>query len=202
MPRAKKVVSKEVPEKVVSKQQVLINRATELGVKLVGDETNEDIRILIEDAEAKAEAGLNPAGEPINPESKGSEDEEDNEPIDILLVQSVDAPIIGARFIRQYSLEIHGENYKDLAAEFCGKKPSGARGVYKPVPASLIGDLAVMFREKKDYDLHLDKQDPNAPIIDKEVRFSASEKNEAVRFGTQKFDSTVVVARPKKIRKE
>lgn len=126
--------------------------------------------------------------------------EDDNEPIDVVIVKDNDAPITGAIFVRQYSQEVHGDDYKALAEEFCTKKPKGFgqnNCIYKALPSSIVGDVEVRYREKKDYDLHIDKQDPNAPVIDKVQRFSKDEKPEAVRFGSQKYDSTVVVSRPR-----
>lgn len=170
-----------------TKIENLVKKATALGVQLTGKEKITELEILIEDAENKNK-------QPSDVEEKREED--DLEPVDIVLVKDADAPLIGARYIRQYSQEVHGDDFKALAAEFCQKKLRV--GIYKAVKASLIGYVEVLYREKLDADKHLDKQDPNAPIVDKTKRYGVDDKVEAVRFGTQKSDSTVIVARPKK----
>lgn len=104
----------------------------------------------------------------------------------------------GLIYVRQYSQEVHGDDFEALADEFCTKIPRGGKLVYIKVPAEKIGNVEVRFREKLDYDLHQDKQDPNAPIVDKVKVFS--DKPEAVRLGSQKIASTVVVSK-KKVKK-
>lgn len=126
--------------------------------------------------------------------------EDNREPIDIVVVRNDEAPITGALYIRQYSYEVHGPEYRELAAQFCTKVPKGRIGMYKAVLAHKIGDVEVVYREKKDADLSIDKQDPNAPVIDKVVRYSPQDKDEAVRFGSQKYDSSVIVSKPRPAR--
>lgn len=140
--------------------------------------------------------------EEITTEDEESEEEEteeesgnDEEAIDILKVKDPsDKKYEDKIFVRQYSLEAHGDDYKALADEFCTKTPKGG-GVYIQVPASKIHKVEVRFREKLDADKHIDKQDPNAPVVDKTLLFS--DKVEALRVASQKRDSTVVVSRKK-----
>lgn len=121
--------------------------------------------------------------------------ESDSEPIDVIISNDDNKNYQGKIYVRQYSLEVHGDDYKALAEEFCKNKPKV--GVYIAVPSSQIQAVEVRYREKLDYELHLDKQDPNAPIVDKIKRYEEEDKAEAVRFASQKRDSTVVVSRKK-----
>lgn len=151
------------------------------------EEVLEEEETTTEDEESEEEA----------PEEEESEDSDsDEEAIDILKVKDPsDKKYEDKIYVRQYSLEQHGDDYKALATEFCTKTPKGG-GVYIQVPASkLPNKLEVRFREKKDADLHIDKQDPNAPVVDKVLVFS--DKIEALRVASQKRDSTVVVSRKK-----
>ncbi len=171
---------------MASKKEILIEKANGLGIELSGKETSLQLQELIESAEGGIEA------------DKEAHEEGEHESVDIILVKDDEAPLVGAIYVRQYSFAVHGENYKDLAAEFCTTKPSGfIKGIYKAVPASQISDVEVRYRESENFGVHPDKQKVNAQILDKVARFGADEKPEAVRLGTQKFDSTVVVSRPK-----
>lgn len=118
------------------------------------------------------------------------------ESVDIIIVKDTSVKdYTGAIFVRQYSRSVHGDDFEALADEFCTKSPKGSGKVYVKVPSENIGRVEVRYREKADYELHLDKQDPNAPIEDKVRMFD--NKAEAVRFGSQKIQSTVVVSRNK-----
>lgn len=143
---------------------------------------------------------LTPSEEEKNPKMVNVEETEeeegvDNGPIDIIITKDPKGSLIDRIYVRQYSLEVHGKDYKNLANEFCAKRPRGNRGTYLAVPSSNIGKVEVRFREKRDADLHIDKQDPNAPIVDKVVVFD--DKEEAIKLGSSKFDSTIVVSRRK-----
>lgn len=143
---------------------------------------------------------LTPSEEEKNPkvvdvDETEEEEEVDNDPIDIIITNDPKGTLIDRIYVRQYSLEVHGKDYKNLARDFCSKRPKGNRGTYLAVSASNIGKLEVRFREKRDADLHIDKQDPNEPIVDKVVVFD--NKEEAVRLGAKKYDSTVIVSRNK-----
>jgi hypothetical protein len=146
--------------------------------------------------------------EPIVPTPDETEEIEETEEvsekegpaIDILIAKDPNVTNYESMiFVRQYSRKAHGSDYKELAAEFCTKRPTGGRGIYIQVPSNKIGNVEVRFREKLDYDTHIDKQDPNAPIVDKVKVFE--NKEEAVRFGSIKNQSTVVVSRVKKAKK-
>lgn len=129
-----------------------------------------------------------------DPEEKKETPKESDDSVDIIIVNDPSIKdYTGAIFVRQYTREMHGDNFEELADMFCTKKPR--RGIYIKVHPTKIGNLEVRYREKLDYDKKLDDQDPNAPIVDKTKVFT--NKEEAVRFGTQKYQSTVVVSRVK-----
>lgn len=124
-----------------------------------------------------------------------NEEESKIDSVDILKLRDVNTKdYTGAIFIRQYSRRVHGDDFEALADEFCTKSPKNNM-VYVKVPTEKIGKVEVRYREKADYEKHLDDQDPNAPMEDKVRIFD--NKEEAVRFGSQKIQSTVVVSRNK-----
>ena len=128
-------------------------------------------------------------------DSKESDDAK-NESFDILRVKDPNIKdYVGAIFVRQYSRSVHGDDFEALADEFCTKDPKAKGMVYVKIPTENIGKVEVRYREKADYEKHPDQQDPNAPMEDKVRVFD--NKAEAVRFGTQKIQSTVVVSRSK-----
>jgi len=130
-----------------------------------------------------------------NPDPIVHEPVEDREPIDIIITTDPNLPYTDKIWIRQYSYEVHGPKYKELATEFCTKKPRGKVGFYFQVPSSKIKVVEVRYREKQDADLHLDKQNPNAPIVEKV--FVTDDKEKAAVLGRAKFDATVTVGRKK-----
>ncbi len=166
MPKAKSVIEKT-------------NKKAEEEVNETADETEET-----EEADVRVE----------DPEEV-DEEETDEKSLDIVIVNEPGEPLEHKIFVRQYSHAVHGKNYKKLAAEFCTKKPKGKKGIYLAVPSEKIAKVEVRYREKKDADLHLDKQDPNAPVVDKTQVFN--DKEEAVAFGASKYDATVIVSRQK-----
>jgi hypothetical protein len=117
-----------------------------------------------------------------------------NKAVDVIIVSDSSVKTyIGCIYVRQYSEKQHGKDFEALADEFCTKSPK--KGMYLKVKERAIGKVEVRYREKADYELHIDKQDPNAPMEDKVKVFD--DKNEAVRFGSQKINSTVVVSKVK-----
>lgn len=99
----------------------------------------------------------------------------------------------GDVYVRQYSQEVHGDDFKAMAEEFCAKTPKNSKHPYTMVPAGQIKAVEVRYREKADADLHLDKQKPDAPFIDKSRRFE--DKSAALSFAVGKHESTVVVSK-------
>ena len=143
--------------------------------------------------------------EVIVPTAEGAEDEEDVgseeqeesiDSVDIILSVKDHNVFTDKIFVRTYSRKAHGDDFEKLADEFCTKKPMGKKGIYVKVPADKIPVVEVRYREKEDAEKHIDHQNPNAPIVDKVKVFT--DKPAAVRFGSQKYDSTVVVSRRKK----
>lgn len=102
---------------------------------------------------------------------------------------SVDIIAHGNIYIRTYSLDIHGEDFEDLVAEFLGKHPKATA-----VDSESIQSVIVKYREKEDAEKPLDKQNPDLPFVDKERIFE--DKEEALAFNIAK-KGTIVVKRVK-----
>lgn len=105
--------------------------------------------------------------------------------------------VVGDHYIRQYSQAVHGDNFMDLAREFCTKKPSvGGKGSeYKMVPVHEIKEVEVRYREKEDAEKKLDEQKPDSPMVDKVRKFG--DKDEALAFRNSKTGASVVVSKKK-----
>jgi hypothetical protein len=112
-----------------------------------------------------------------------------------IVIMGKDGNLPGSIYIRQYSKAVHGKDFQALADEFCSKQPKrgGKLIAYTQVDASKIAKVEVRYREKEDAEKHIDKQDPDAPMVDKVKAFA--DKPEAVRFASTKRASTVVVSR-------
>lgn len=109
--------------------------------------------------------------------------------------ESVSIDVVnGNLYVRTYSKEVHGDEFMDLAKQFCQKKPQG-RGAYSLVPSESIKKVEVRYREKADAELPLDKQKPDAPMEDKVRVFD--DKDKALSFRVSKFGSTVVISKKK-----
>ena len=100
----------------------------------------------------------------------------------------------GEQWIRQYSLELHGEDFKQLAEQFIQQSTKGTP--YTMVPAHTVTHVEVRFREKEDGDKPIDKQKPDSPMVDKQVQFT--DKDAAYALKVRKQASTIVVSRKKK----
>lgn len=162
-----------------------------------GEALNEEVKISSPDEIEELADEVEKSEEP----KKVEEDEEivnEDKPsaFDILILKEpTTKDYTGAIFVRQYSYKVHGKDFEELADEFCTKSPKGKNGMYVKIPTAKINKVEVRYREKADYDMHPDKQNPDAPIEDKVKVFS--DKEEAVVFGSQKIQSTVVVSRRK-----
>lgn len=84
-------------------------------------------------------------------------------------------------YVRSYSRVVHGDDFLKLAEEFKSKFVSHDIAI---VDSSTIPAVSVNYREKEDAELHLDKQDPDAPFVDKVRVFT--DKEEALRFNNAK----------------
>jgi len=170
----------EAAAKEAEKVAKLKVELAELGVtEFTGSETSEELGAKLKEAKAAAkEAGAANKGGPID-----------------IVIMGTGGALAGSIFVRQFSEEAHGEGFKALADEFCTKQPKRAGKVlsYTQVPASRIAKVEVRYREKEDAELHIDKQDPDAKIVDKVKGFT--DKNEAVAFAATKRNSTVVVSK-------
>ncbi len=107
----------------------------------------------------------------------------------------------GDQYVRDYSLELHGDDFQALAEQFVEKMNSkkGSKGDYKIVPSESIPLVEVRYREKADAELHLDKQKPDAPMEDKIRQFD--DKSAAIGFAVTKFGSTVLVSKKRHAKK-
>lgn len=90
--------------------------------------------------------------------------------------ESVDI-LRGNNYIRSFSLEVHGEDFAKLAAEFVSGYPARH---YEIVDSSAIPSVVVLYREKEDGEKPLKDQRLDSPIINKSKKFT--DKNEAISF--------------------
>jgi hypothetical protein len=130
-----------------------------------------------------------------NPDVSAPVDEETT-PDEPKASEEVDAYDIikGEQWIRQYSREVHGDNFKQLAESLCSQSTKG--NPYKMVPSHTITHVEVRFSEKEDMDKPANKRKPDSPMVDKIVVFT--DKEAALRLKVVKPNSTVVVSKRKK----
>ena len=162
----------------------LIEEAVGLGIELTreddGDvkETIPELEKLIDEKRAET------PGESKNEEAP-EEGEDDGESVDVLIAR----PGSSRRtYVRTYSLEQHGDDYKDLAKQFITKPMYSKRG-YILVPSGEVLEVEVRYREKQDFELPLDEQKPDSPIVDKVRRFK--DKQSALAFNNLKKGSII-----------
>lgn len=128
-------------------------------------------------------------------EETPTETEEEETEEETLSEDSVDI-LNGDLYVRTFSMEDHGDEWMSLAQEFITKKPKQPKnGQYRIVPSSSVGKVVVNWREKADADLHIDKQKPDAPIVDKSEVFT--DKKKALALKVRKFGATVSVSKKK-----
>ena len=101
--------------------------------------------------------------------------------------------LVGEKYVRTYSQEVHGDDFKALAEGFITKKFKG--GAYSMVPSHTIAEVEVRYREKEDAELPLDKQNPDKPFIDKSRKFG--DKEAALSFKSNKYGASIVVVKKK-----
>jgi len=150
---AAKTAEQKAAEKALKDRSKKLTKLEELGVQVTGEESDEALDELLKENAPK-----------------GAESED-----------SVDIVKNKNQYIRTFSLELHGEDYEDLAKEFVEHYPN--RG-YEVVPSSTVVNLGVNYREKEDFELPRDKQDPNKGEVDKFKAFT--DKDAALAFAQAK----------------
>lgn len=150
-------------------------------VEVTGEETDKELIALAENLETNEDEVK--ANGKVEDEDKEDEDDESDDSVDVLKRDN--------GFVRTFSKAVHGAKFKELAEEFVNNPNYSARG-YRIVPSKEVKKVIVRYREKEDFELPLDKQKPDAPMVDKERVFT--DKEAAISFGNQK-KATVVVSR-------
>lgn len=171
----------------------LVKDAKKLGIALTGTETVPQLKALIKSpAAATATGGTTAAAASVQgPGATASTAPASADSTGITTAPksgSVDVIKGDNGYIRTYSEENHGDNWFDLAREFVTKPAYSKRG-YRLVDSADVPKVVVLYREKKDADLHPDDQDPNAPNVDKEKAFE--DKDAAVAFNVEKKGSLI-----------
>lgn len=116
------------------------------------------------------------------------EEEVDNKPKnETAEAEQTSIDVIGGvnkdRYIRTYSVQDQGENFMELANQFVTKPEYSKRG-YATIHSSKIKSVLVLYREKEDANLPIDKQKSDSPMVDKQQSFT--DKAEATRFAVVK----------------
>ena len=137
-------------------------------------------------------APVAPAADEGSEEEEDSSEEEEGEPKPLKADKNSVDILRGKLYVRTFSKEIHGADFEDIAKQFIGK-PMYAKRAYSVVPSAQVIGIQVRYREKKDFDLPLDEQKPDSPVVDKVQKFT--DKQAALSFNVAKNGSTVAVLR-------
>ena len=103
-------------------------------------------------------------------------------------VDSLDVVTKLGKYVRTYSRAVHGDNFAELAQQLVSKHPHSE---IKLIPSDEIEAVEVRYREKEDAELHIDKQDPNKPFVDKFRTFT--DKEAAITFNIEKKGTIIVL---------